>query len=522
MRARSFRLPRSFRLKIALLSTLVSGSVLLIFGWFFLTVIYRVGLDRVDREIRALGESQLRARPNRDVQAVAAMFERSQHFIYGEAQQHFVFSLLTPAGEPLYRSPGWPAALLGGRLPRLGEIEEWGPGARPRRPEGSGRGPGPRPRPPRPGAGRRPGPPPEALLPPDAPPGFRPPRPRRPAFATVEDGAKQWRVGVMGHEQSTVVIGMDLAAFAAENDLYRNLFLVTCPLALLFLGGGGWWLATRALRPIEVITQAAARINAQGLDERIPAVRSDDELARLVEVMNGMLERLERSFRQSARFSADAAHELKTPLTILQGQLEQALQEAADSSPEQRNYGELLSEVQRLRSIIRKLLLLAQADAGQMRGGMEEVDLSGRAREVAEDTRELAPHLEVREDVAPGIRVQGDPDLLTQVFHNLAINAVKFNRGTSEHPGAIEIALHAGDGRALLCFSNTGDPLSEVEQTRIFERFYRGDPSRSRRVDGVGLGLSLAREIAISHGGDLKVDTDRPGWVRFTLALPLS
>jgi two-component system heavy metal sensor histidine kinase CusS len=511
---------RSFRLKIALLSTLASGSVLLIFGWFFLTVIYRVGLERVDREIRALGESQLRVRPNRSVQAVAEMFERSQHFIYGESQEHFVFSLLTPSGEPLYRSPGWPVALREDRLPRLGEIEEWGPDGRPRRPEGSDRGPGPR-RPFRPGERRRPGPPP-AVPPPDASPDFRPPRPRRPAFATVKDGEKQWRVGVMGHERSTVVIGMDLAAFAAENDLYRNLFLVTCPLALLLLGGGGWWLAARTLRPVEMITQAAARINAQGLGERIPTVRSDDELARLVEVMNGMLERLERSFRQSARFSADAAHELKTPLTILQGQLEQALQEAVDSSPEQRNYGELLSEVQRLRSIIRKLLLLAQADAGQLRGGMEEVDLSERAREVAEDTRELAPHLDVREDIAPGVRVQGDPDLLTQVFHNLAINAVKFNRETQGHPGAIEIALRTVSGRALLRVSNTGDPLSEEEQARIFERFYRGDPSRSRRVDGVGLGLSLAREIAASHGGDLKVDTERPGWVRFTLVLPLS
>lgn len=493
---------RSFRLKIALLSTLVSGTILLAFGGFFLTVIYRVGLERIDREIRALGESQLRARPNRDAQAVASAFESSQHFIYGESQPHFVFSMSTAAGELRYRSPGWPAALREDLLPRLGAIEEWGPGGRP---QGAGRGPGPRP--PRP---------------PGAAPGFRPPRPRRPAFATIEDGKRQWRVGVMGHEQSTIVIGADLTAFTAENDLYRNIFLVSCPLALLLLGGGGWWLAARALRPIEVITQAAARINAKGLNERIPAVRSDDELARLVAVMNGMLERLERSFRQAARFSADAAHELKTPLTILQGQLEQALQEAPDGSPEQRNYSELLSEVQRLRSIIRKLLLLAQADAGQMRQGMEEVDLSERAREVVEDTRELAPHLDVRADIASGIWVRGDPDLLTQVLHNLAINAIKFNRGTAENPGLIEIDLRNGDGRALLRVANTGEPLSPEEQSRMFERFYRGDPSRSRKVDGVGLGLSLAREIATSHGGDLTVDTERPGWVRFTLALPVA
>lgn len=497
---------RSFRLKIALLSTLVSGSVLLIFGWFFLTVIYRVGLDRVDREIRALGESQLRARPKLDMQTVARAFEDSQRFIYGGSQPHFVFSMSTAAGETLYRSPGWPAALSDQSLPRLGPVEDRPPGP-PRRPPPHG--------------GPRPGPPPERRGPPAGGPEFRPPRPRRPAFATIQDGERQWRVGVMGHERYTVVIGADLTAFTAENDLYRNLFLVACPLALLLLGGGGWWLATRALRPVELITQAAARINAKGLDERIPAVRSDDELARLVAVMNAMLERLERSFRQAARFSADAAHELKTPLTILQGQLEQALQEAEDGSPEQKNYGELLSEVQRLRSIIRKLLLLAQADAGQMRQGMEEVDLSEKANEVVEDVRELAPHLDIRADIAPSVRVRGDGDLLTQVLQNLATNAIKFNKANSDHSGAIEITLRNGSGRALLQVSNTGEPLSTEEQRRIFERFYRGDPSRSRRVDGVGLGLSLAREIAASHGGDLRVDTERPGWVRFTLTLPV-
>jgi signal transduction histidine kinase len=238
--------------------------------------------------------------------------------------------------------------------------------------------------------------------------------------------------------------------------------------------------------------------------------------------MNGMLQRLERSFRQSARFSADAAHELKTPLTILQGQLEQALQEAPDDSAEQRTYSDLLAEVQRLRSIIRKLLLLAQADAGQMRGGLEPIHLSERAEEVLDGTRELAPHLDVRADIAPGVWVRADPDLLTQVLHNLSSNAVKFNHGSLGMPGAIEIELRAENGHALFRMANTGQPLSPEEQGRIFERFYRGDPSRSRRIDGVGLGLSLAKEIATSHGGDLRVDTARPGWVRFTLALPLA
>lgn len=152
----------------------------------------------------------------------------------------------------------------------------------------------------------------------------------------------------------------------------------------------------------------AQRITARGLGERVPAVRADRELARLIGVINGMLERLQRSFQQAARFGADAAHELKTPLTILQGQLEQSLQEAPDGSPAQRAMSDLLGEVQRLRSIVRKLLLLAQADAGRLGdGGMEVIDWSERVAELVTDLGELAPGLAVSADIAPGVTTQG-------------------------------------------------------------------------------------------------------------------
>jgi two-component system heavy metal sensor histidine kinase CusS len=121
--------------------------------------------------------------------------------------------------------------------------------------------------------------------------------------------------------------------------------------------------------------------------------------------------------------------------------------------------------------------------------------------------------------VASGVEVRGDEDLLVQLLQNLASNAIKFNRG---EPGAIAFELRAEQGRAVLRIANTGPPLAAEERERIFERFYRGDPSHNRRVDGVGLGLSLAREIALAHGGELRVDTERSGWVRFTLELALS
>lgn len=514
-------LARSFRLRIALLSTLLSGVVLAFFGLAFLAVIRQVALDRLDREIRSLGESQLRmSRGNRFVRQL----EDSLRFVYGEEAGRLFVVEIERGGEVVYRSPGWPMGLSS--LPRPTELLP-PPGERGRRPppprEGGerrgdrdGRRPPPQPPPP---------PPPreDEMGPETGPDGERgrPPRLYEPVYSTVIAGGKKWRCGVVGQEQGTTVrIGVDLSRFDEDNASYRNTLLVAFPFSLLLLAGAGYWLAKRALRPIERIAETAARIHARGLHERIPEVRSDEEFDRLVQVMNGMLDRLERSFNQASRFAADAAHELKTPLTILQGQLEQALQEASDGSADQQVYGDLLGEVQRLRSIVRKLLLLAQADAGHLLRGDEKVDWSGMVEQVAEDTREAAPALEVRKDVEPGIMVQGDGDLLLQLLHNLASNAVKFTVAQNgADRGMIDLQLVGTAGGSRLRFANTAAPLPAAELGRIFERFYRGDPSRNRRIDGVGLGLALAREIATGHGGELRV-SQRPGWISFELELP--
>jgi two-component system heavy metal sensor histidine kinase CusS len=510
-------LARSFRFRIALLSTLLSGVVLLGFGIAFLAVIRQVALDRLDREIRSLGENQLRM--SRGGQFVRQL-EESLRFVYGEeAQRQFVFEI-ERGGEVVYRSAGWPSELSKLSrptvlLPPPGQAGRGRQGPLGDRPDGPPSGFPPR------GQGGRPPifePPPWERQAGDGPP----PRLFEPSYSTVVAGGKKWRCGVVGNERRALVrIGVDLSRFDRENAQYRNAFLLAFPLALLLLAGAGFWLAQRALRPIGRIAETAARINARGLSERIPELRSDEEFERLVEVMNGMLERLERSFNQASRFAADAAHELKTPLTILQGQLEQALQEADDASADQQVYGELLGEVQRLRSIVRKLLLLAQADAGHLLRGEEIVDWSALVEQVAEDTREAAPGLEVRTDVEQGIAAVGDADLLMQLLHNLAGNAVKFCRPPAEgERGAIQIRLEGTAEGSLLLFANTtAAPLPPAELERIFERFYRGDPSRNRRVEGVGLGLALCREIAAGHGGELRA-SQRPGWISFELKLP--
>jgi heavy metal sensor kinase len=322
----------------------------------------------------------------------------------------------------------------------------------------------------------------------------------------------------MQNSEVTLALGVSLARFGAEMARVRNGLLAALPVALLLIALGSWLVSSRALRSVEHLAHAAERVTASSLDERIPAEGADTEFRRLITVFNGMLDRLERSFSQASRFSADAAHELRTPLTILQGSIEQALQEAPAGSDQQRVYNNLLEEVQGLKEIVRKLLLLSLADAGKLELRPAPLNLSQAAEGVCEDLEALAPHLTVRRELQPALWVEADADLMAQALRNLATNAVKYNR----EGGWIEVRLTHDESAALLAVANTGDGIPPADRDRVFERFYRADPSRSRKVDGVGLGLSLAREIARAHGGDLRLEESGEDRTAFEMTLPLA
>jgi len=316
----------------------------------------------------------------------------------------------------------------------------------------------------------------------------------------------------------TLAMGVNLDEFTAGMRRVRNAFLLALPAALFLIAAGSWFLAQRALRPIEELTRAVERVTAKGLDQRVPDREADAEFGRLIAVFNEMLGRLERSFGQAARFSADAAHELKTPLTVLQGRLEQALQHAAPGSEEQRVYGELADEVLRLKAIVQRLLLLARADSGQLKPQLGEVALTLLVQDMAEDVGIMAPHLQVKTDLTANLTVLADADLLRQALHNLADNAAKYNR----EAGWVEFTLRQTGTEAVLTLANSAPDIPTADHERIFERFYRADPAHSRRIDGTGLGLSLAREIARAHGGDVVLTESRGGVTRFALRLPLA
>ena len=224
-----------------------------------------------------------------------------------------------------------------------------------------------------------------------------------------------------------VTIAVSINSIEREMLAIRNIFLISIFVVLFLITGGAWWLSGNALQPIRRLTRAIEQVTVKGLDQRVPIGTTDVEFVELIQVFNQMLSSLERSFKQASRFSGDAAHELKTPLAILQGELEWTLQKAEVGSEVQQSLSSLLDEVRRLSGIVRKLLLLSLADAGRMSLYQVEVNLSEILAQMEEDLELLAPHLEIQTEIAAQLRVQGDRDLLTQVLQNLISNAIKYN-----------------------------------------------------------------------------------------------
>jgi two-component system heavy metal sensor histidine kinase CusS len=329
------------------------------------------------------------------------------------------------------------------------------------------------------------------------------------------DGA-EWHLALASTSVARVALGADARVIDAEMRGIRNAFLVALPFALVLIGLGSWLFAARALRPVHKLVTTTRKVTVEGLGQRIDATGEDKEFAELIEVYNRMLARLERSFQQAHRFTADAAHELKTPLAIVQGQLERAINQT-EGRAIQTTLTSVLDEVRRLSVISRKLLLLSQADAGRLTIFREPVDLSKMLEELMEDTRMLAPNLTLHANIHSGLHLKADSGLLRQVLHNLISNAIKYN----VDGGWIRIATSRWEQRIEVVVSNASQGIPAQDRSKIFERFFRADPAHSRHVEGVGLGLSLSREIARAHGGDLSLKSDAGGAVEFSLLLPL-
>jgi signal transduction histidine kinase len=288
---------------------------------------------------------------------------------------------------------------------------------------------------------------------------------------------------------------------------------------LFVLAVGGWWLTRRALRPLHTLTDAAARIHAGNLQERIPAPGTGDELEKLTGVINEMTARLAASFDRIREFSLHASHELKTPLAILRADFGELVDEPGRGEADRARFISHLDEIERLTRIVNGLTLLTRADARQITLQREPLALDALVREAAENTQALAEPrgLHVVVESLEAARVRGDRHRLRQLLLILCDNAVKYNR-----PGG-EVAFHLGvhDGAARIAVRNTGRGIPPKEQSQVFERFYRGSAAASDDIEGCGLGLSIASWIAREHGGALTF-TSGPERTEFVFALPLT
>jgi signal transduction histidine kinase len=283
---------------------------------------------------------------------------------------------------------------------------------------------------------------------------------------------------------------------------------------------GGWWLMRRALAPVADLTRAVEKIHDGNLSERLPRPGNGDELDRLTEVFNAMTARLDGSFLRIREFTLHASHELKTPLTIMRGELETALHDERLDAPQKERLLSQLDEIERLAKIVDGLTLLTRADAGQVALQREPVRLDELVRESFADAGILAqsPGIAVSLDPCEEVTVMGDRHRLRQLLLNLADNAVKYNRPG----GAVNFSLRRQGGSAALQISNTGAGLPPDLQARVFERFFRGDASHNSLVEGCGLGLSIAQWIVLAHGGGIQFASEPGRHTTVSVRLPLA
>ena len=323
-------------------------------------------------------------------------------------------------------------------------------------------------------------------------------------------------------------VGLPLKAMDDTLVRYRDLLMWRVPIALLVAVAASWWLSKFALLPLTRVAEAVQTIDVRTLERRLPVRGVGDELDRVVEAFNATLGRLEVAVGHMRQFSAAMAHELRTPLAALRGEIDLAWH-APSASPEQRDrFGSQLEEIDRLTRLIDRILTLARAEAGQIKLARAPVDLTALAHRLVEQLEPIADakEIELRCDPTPSdgtqsgvapVVVEGDAGWLERLVLNLVDNAIKF---TPEH-GRVMIRVVPDGGQARIDVEDTGMGLSAEDAQRVFERFFRADASRSSKTEGAGLGLSLVQWIAEQHGGVVSVRS-RPGeGSTFTVTLPI-
>lgn len=302
-------------------------------------------------------------------------------------------------------------------------------------------------------------------------------------------------------------------------DQFRTYLLMFAPLLLLVAGGGGYWLSRRALSPVDALVRTAREIGGANLNSRLQKLDTGDELQRLSDTLNEMLNRIESAFLKITQFTADASHELRTPISLIRTEAELALRRSRGEAEYKESLRHILLESERTTALIEQLLALARADSGRESLDIQPVDLRRTLEGVAEGWQPVASvrNLEFAMNLPlDEIFVMGDETALRRLADILIDNAFKYTLA----PGRVSLSLETKGNSVVLIVQDSGVGIAAEDQARIFERFYRVDKARSRAQGGAGLGLAIARWIVTLHRGSIRVESSLGNGAIFRVELP--
>jgi heavy metal sensor kinase len=343
-----------------------------------------------------------------------------------------------------------------------------------------------------------------------------------PVLRKVDRGSSPYliRQGIVreGNRDYFLAIGLSIEDTQGVLKDFTRAYFLLVPLLLLGIAGMGWLMAGGALQPLNDLAGATKKISSENLRYRLKPRGTADELDSLVATFNAMLDRLERSFLQIQQFNEDASHELRTPITAIRGQLEVALFTARGEEDYRQAIETALQDVERMGHIVQSLLLLSQAENGQLSLAKTRVDLAPVIEEIVHQFQMTAKEkgLRLTPLISPGTRAQVDRVQFERMVANLLSNAVRF----TPPGGEIRVALTHGSGKIFLTVSDTGDGIPAEHILHIFDRFYRAVHSEKEHEKGIGLGLSFVDWIVKAHGGTIDVRSDLGHGTTFLVTLP--
>jgi heavy metal sensor kinase len=315
-----------------------------------------------------------------------------------------------------------------------------------------------------------------------------------------------------------VLTGKDIGQEISEMRRFAGLLLGAGSAVLLFGLAGGWWLSSRTIRPIQSISATAAKIARGDLSQRIPVADTENELDQLARVLNSTFARLEAAFAQQTRFTSDAAHELRTPVSVILAQTQSTLNRERSTAEYRETLEACQRAAQRMRRLTESLLELARLDTGNDLIQKARVNLAQITTECIEFVRPLAANrqISIQSDLSPAA-CAGEVDRLKQVIINLLTNAIQYNK----EAGNIQVCVEQNGEFANLTVADTGIGISAEDLPHIFERFWRADQARSHAERHTGLGLAIAKSIVDAHGGTMEISSELEKGSTFTVRLPI-